>query len=82
MTITVTSTDKIVTLEPRALGELVQCRVWEGKTESGIPIHVFIPRVAVEEGLSPGDYQQFEVELLEQAKPSAAIVAIPLRLIL
>lgn len=82
MTITVTSTAKIVTLEARQLSEPLQCRVWEGTTASGIPVHVYVPRIAVEEHLSPEAYQQFEEELLEQAKPTAAIADIPLRLIL
>ena len=39
-------------------------------------------RVVVAEGLEASAYKQFEKELAEQAKPSAGIEAIPLRMIL
>ncbi len=73
MTMTVTSTTKIVKLNG------IDCRVWEGSTSSGVKIHCFIPRVAVAEG---EDVSQFEAELQEQAVPSIEIEAYPLRLIL
>ncbi len=82
MKITLASTTKIVTLEPRAMSEPVQCRVWEGTTDSGIAIHAYIPLLAVEDGQPPEVYEQFQAELLEQAKPTPAIAAIPLRLII
>ena len=71
MTMTISSTTKVVTLDG------VQCRVWEGQTERGIPIHCFIPRVAVKNGL---DASQFEEELNEHRTPSAEVEAIPLRM--
>ncbi len=73
MKIAIESTDKVVTLNG------IECRIWEGFTESGIPMHAYIPRVAVQEGL---DCSQFEVELQEKRKPSFAVEAIPLRMIL
>lgn len=73
MTMTITSTSKVVTLDG------VQCRVWEGSTERGVKVHCFIPRVAVRNGL---DTAQFEAELQEQAVPSPEVEAIPLRMIL
>jgi hypothetical protein len=73
MKLTIESTTKIVHLNG------VEARVWEGETESGIPVHCFITLVAVHEGL---DTPQFEKELSEQRKPSAEVAAIPLRLIL
>lgn len=76
MTITIESTSKVVELSG------VQCRIWEGKTESGIEIHVYIPRLAVREGQGEWIYAQFEQELVEQRKPSPEIEAIPLRMIL
>lgn len=82
MTITVHNTDKIVTLTQRAMAEAVECRVWEGTTESGVPVHVYIVRIAVEEKLEAAAYEDFERQLLETRKPTPAIAAIPLRLIL
>lgn len=52
-------------------------RIWEGTTDSGIPVHCYITRVAI---ARDQDASQFERELLEQR--DAAIAAIPTRLIL
>jgi hypothetical protein len=71
--ITIENTTKTVLLNG------VPARIWEGHTDSGIPIHCYITRVAVQEDL---DCAQFEKELQEQRKPSAAIEGIPMRLIL
>ena len=45
MKVTLESTSKITTLVVN--GEDVPARIWEGKTESGIPCHAFITRIAV-----------------------------------
>jgi len=56
-------------------------RVWEGRTASGIPVHCFVTRVAVaDDGRT--DHSEFVRELQEHRKPTAAIQAIPLRLVL
>ena len=77
MKITIESTTKIVMLDG------IQCRVWEGHTERGVPVHCFIPRIAV---ARDADTSQFEEELREQRTPSPEVEAIPeaipLRLIL
>ena len=57
----------------------VGARIWEGHTESGIPVHCYVTRIAVANGQ---DTSQFERELQEHAAPSADIAAIPLHLIL
>jgi hypothetical protein len=80
--ITVESTSKIVTLKTSKLSDGIECRVWEGKTDSGVEIHCFIPRVAVKEGQPASVYSQFETELQEMRKPSFEVEAIPLRMIL
>jgi len=49
----------------------VPVRLWEGKTESGIPCKVFVHRIAVH---VDQDNAQFEQELLEQMPPSEVIV--------
>lgn len=73
MTMTVHSTTKIVTLNG------VECRIWEGETAHGIPLHCYIPRVAV---ANDQDQSQFAAELQETRAPSPAVEAIPLRMIL
>jgi hypothetical protein len=73
MKITINGTTMIVELDGIAR------RVWEGHTASGIPVHCFIPRVAVADGL---DHSEFERELEEQRAPSPEVAAIPARMIL
>lgn len=73
MRITVESTTKTVTLNG------VPARIWEGKTDSGIPCHVYVTRIAVERDQ---DNAEFERELQEHRPPSPEIEAIPLRLVI
>lgn len=73
MKITLESTTKIVYLNG------VGARIWEGTTDSGIPVHAYLTRVAVRHG---EDTSQFERELQEHRAPSPEVAAIPLRLVL
>jgi hypothetical protein len=73
MEIMIQNTSKIVTVDG------VPARIWEGHTKSGIPVHCYVTRIAVHKD---EDHEEFERELLEQPAPSAAVEAIPLRLIL
>jgi len=73
MKVTLESTSKIVELNG------VPARIWEGRTESGIPIHCYVTRVAVDRG---ADASEFERELKEQRVPSPEVAAIPARMIL
>lgn len=73
MRIAIESTTKIVHLNG------VKARVWEGVTESGIPVLCFVTRIAVKDGL---DTSEFEKELQEHRVPSIEAEAIPLRMIL
>lgn len=73
MNIQLKSTSKIVNINN------VPARVWEEKTESGIPVHAFITRVVVDRDQ---DCSEFEKELEEHQPPSADIQAYPLHLIL
>ena len=58
----------------------MRMRIWEGETDSGIKVHAYIPRIACDE--NEANQELFRVELLEQKKPSGAIEAIPLSLII
>lgn len=73
MKITIESTTKIVELNR------VPARIWEGHTESGIPVHCYVTRIAVHESQ---DCSEFERELEEHRKPSVEVEAIPLRMII
>jgi hypothetical protein len=74
MKIIIESTSKIVELNG------VPARIWEGTTESGIELHCFITRVAIDE--EETRTEEFERELKEQKKPSVALECYPLRMII
>lgn len=76
MIITLESTTKIIHLNG------VPARIWEGQTDSGIKVHAYITRVAVDEKEPESNIKIFEQELQEQRKPSPEIEAIPLRMII
>lgn len=73
MKITIEQTTKIVQLNG------VPARIWEGHTETGIPVHVFITRIATHKD---NDREQFERELQECRTPSKDIQSYDLRLLL
>lgn len=75
MRVTLESTTKMVTVNG------VPARIWEGKTDSGIPVHAFITRIAAPDRPEI-DFSQFERELRECAKPSPEVQAIDARLLL
>lgn len=74
MNIQLHSTDKIVHLNN------VPARIWEGITQSGIKVHAYITRIAIDKDEPRAD--EFNIELQEHEPPSAEIQAIPLRMIL
>ena len=73
MKIEIENTEKIVELNG------VPARVWEGQTESGIPVHCFVTRISPQ---SNDNIEDFERELQETVAPSPEVAAYPLRLIL
>jgi hypothetical protein len=73
MKINIQSTTKIVQLNG------VPARIWEGTTETGIKVHVFITRVAIGKD---ENQEQFQKELQECSEPSQEIKAYPLSLII
>lgn len=83
MKITIESTAKIIQLE--AHGRTVPARIWEGETERGIPVIAYVTRISPaikSEYITAEQAAEFERDLKEQRAPSAAVEAIPLRLIL
>lgn len=63
MKITIESTSKVVELDGQP------ARVWEGKTERGVTVVAFIPRITPLDG----DPEEFEADLLETRAPSAEV---------
>ena len=86
MTITIKNTTKIVELKPDGRGGWdsgnIQARIWEGFTESGVPVHCFITRIAPTIPVDDPRQEEFELELKAQAAPSPDMSVYPLRLIL
>jgi hypothetical protein len=76
MEITIKNTTKIVKLNG------VPARIWEGQTSTGIRVHCFITRIAIDKDESPENITQFAHELLEQEAPSEAIQLYSLNLII
>lgn len=73
MTITITSTEKVVELNG------IKARIWEGTTDSGTKVHCFVTRIACHKD---SNLQQFQEELQQQVAPSAEISAYPLKMII
>ena len=67
-------------LKPEPLGDGVPARIWEGETESGIKIHCYITRVAID--ANEPRVEEFRTELEECQAPSVEVSGIPLSLIL
>jgi hypothetical protein len=80
MKITIHQTSKIVTLETDSGS--VKARIWEGETESGIPVHCFITRLTPTIPRDDPRQHEFQEALKEQEAPTAAVQSYPLRLIL
>jgi hypothetical protein len=74
MNVQLHSTEKIVHLNN------VPARIWEGVTESGVKVHAYITRIAIDK--DEPNSEQFEKELQEHRPPSPEIQAIPLRMII
>lgn len=85
MKITIESTSKIVMLKHGG-GPEVPARVWQGQTENGIPVQVFVTRIAPEIPKSDPRIDEltaeFERDLKRQADPRPSVEAIPLRMVI
>lgn len=83
MKITIHSTEKIVSLaDPGMRGTALKARVWEGVTESGIPVHCFVTRIAPTIPRNDPRQSEFQQQLQECQPPTAEIAAYPLKMIL
>lgn len=86
MRITIESTGKIVELQPAGASGPVPARIWQGHTDTGIPVQVFVTRIAPEIPRSDPRIdeltEEFERDLQRQADARPSVQAIPLRMIL
>jgi hypothetical protein len=80
MKITIESTSKLVHFSLG--GREIPARIWQGQTETGIPVQVYVTRIAPEIPREDSRNEQFARELQEVATPRASVKAIPLRMIL
>jgi hypothetical protein len=80
MKITIESTSKLIKFLVQ--GYEVPARIWQGETDTGIPVQVYITRIAPEIPPNDSRNEQFIWELKETAAPRPTVEAIPLRMIL
>ncbi len=77
MKVALESTDLIIKIKShRHDGVEIEARVWEGVTESGIPIQAMICQLAVQDSQRQ---DEFTAELIERPRPPAQPQAWPLR---
>ena len=80
MKITIESTDRICEVRTGTHTSPIPARVWQGTTESGIPVVCLVARVAVPENQPQ---EQFQQELQQHAAPSRdALEAFPLKMLI
>ena len=83
MRITIESTGYVVSVKPHENApdsQAVQCRLWQGESENGVPVCCLIFRVAVN---SAHDQSEFERDLQETSAPrEEALKIFPLRMVL
>jgi hypothetical protein len=82
MKITIENTSKIVTLSVGAAHHEIPARIWQGTTDTGIPVQVYVTRIAPEIPPEDARNEEFARELQETAAPRPSVDAIPLRMIL
>lgn len=84
MKIALENTDKLVKLN--VAGQDVPARIWQGETESGIPVHAYVtlivPEIPESDPRIDELTQDFERELERREPPRPTVKAIPARLIL
>lgn len=78
MKITIENTGKIVELDGQAF-KSVPARIWEGETESGVPVICFITRI-IPRTHDEAVNAQFAAELREEKTPTPYAQGIPLRM--
>jgi hypothetical protein len=78
MKITIESTDRLVTISDGANRCEIPARVWEGTTESGIPVSVLVTRIAASIAHNQAEFEK----QLQECRPPTMHEVYPLRMIL
>lgn len=65
MKVTLESTTRVVSLRNGNSAPML-ARIWEGRTETGIPVRAFVTRISVQDG---NDQTEFDRELRRQRSP-------------
>ncbi len=73
MKITIENTTRLVQING------VDARLWEGETDDGVPVHVFVTRLSPQSPTDSPTLESFKEQLNETRAPSAFY---PLRMIL
>lgn len=76
MKILIESTSKVVRFNG------LEARIWEGQTDTGVPVHCFVTRIAPTIPRDDPRQAQFERELEEKQPPTPEMECYPLRMIL
>lgn len=76
MKMTIHSTEKIVDING------VPARIWEGKSQRGTPVIVFVTRIAVAKDAGEEAHREFTDELQEHTPPTAEVQAWPARMLI
>lgn len=82
--VTLESTTKIVDIQ--TVDGSVKARVWQGQTDSGVPVQAFIPLISPEVRRSDPHHDEltaeFDRDLKRHAEPRPTVELIPLRFII
>jgi hypothetical protein len=78
MKITIENTDKIIELVPPHGGMPMQARIWEGETDTGVKVIVYVTRICIQDKEAT---KQFERELRRTRIPAAVVQQFPLKVI-
>lgn len=83
MKITIESTSKLVEIQSD-VGASIPARIWEGMTDTGIPVHCYVTRIcpSLLPPLSPAIEAEFKESLMECKPPSRILDGIPLKFFL
>lgn len=88
MKITLESTTTVIQLQPNGGGKSIPARLWQGKTDKGVPCHAFIPAITPtipRDRLNAEVLQEFERDLTDidgHVRPAEALQGIPLRFLI
>lgn len=78
MKILIENTDQVIEVIPQP-GQMLNGRLWTGKTETGVAVQMLVLSVAVDKNETQADFEQ---QLFVKPAPRPAVMAFPLRMFL